>query len=357
MNLRSARKKSALTSKTRKRVVNVRDASSHVARASRRGRVASASRGDERGARVPHLGILFDGRSRRRGERGKGTVRVGARAVSIAEGGGDGGDGGAERKGASRRARKSGRGGLSEVRARAASLRRVGIGIGRRGARKNARRWIFFARWKGIPRAGKGQRAGADLPGRGRGVGCRRGVRTMVSSGTTSFLATSSGAASRRMSRAVSVSASPNAARSPQRRGHVIRSEALLNRRRRARILSAPRDGVRHGNSAAGGPIATDGRFVFGGVSRCAWRDSAPPRVVARVARSRRPATDARAPFSRLSRGRRQKRTITGRRQCALEPNDDDALVPRVLSLSATRADETFATCGFARAFVRNTHP
>ena len=48
---------------------------------------------------------------------------------------------------------------------------------------------------------------------------------------------------------------------------------------------------------------------------------------------------------------------ITGRRQCALEPNDDDALVPRVLSLSATRADETFATCGFARAFVRNTHP
>lgn len=37
---------------------------------------------------------------------------------------------------------------------------------------------------------------------------------------------------------------------------------------------------------------------------RCARRDSAPPRVVARVARSRRPATDPRGPFSRLSRGR-----------------------------------------------------
>lgn len=48
---------------------------------------------------------------------------------------------------------------------------------------------------------------------------------------------------------------------------------------------------------------------------------------------------------------------FTGRRQCALEPNDDDALVPRVLALAATRADETFATCGFARAFVRDADP
>jgi hypothetical protein len=31
--------------------------------------------------------------------------------------------------------------------------------------------------------------------------------------------------------------------------------------------------------------------------------------------------------------------------------------VPRVLALAATRADETFAMCGFARAFVRDADP
>lgn len=46
-----------------------------------------------------------------------------------------------------------------------------------------------------------------------------------------------------------------------QRRGHVVRSEALLNRRRRARIRSAPRDGVRH-LKLGGGRSHRDGRAV-----------------------------------------------------------------------------------------------